>query len=150
MRLVWDGTKSKAYDSVERRWKGYKDVSPDIEFANLQEEALKKLGKPNEDDFSKWAKEQEQAEKEIRYVELERRLVKIPNHYEDDPRVTITTFENEDWSNTISELVVSHRVAPGTEMEGPMELLIKNLALLKMLRDSPAKRGKKVYILSKC
>jgi hypothetical protein len=31
-----------------------------------------------------------------------------------------------------------------------MELLIKNLALLKMLRDSPAKRGKKVYILSKC
>jgi hypothetical protein len=45
---------------VEGRWKGYKDVAPDIEFANLQEEALKKLGKPNEDDFSKWAKEQEQ------------------------------------------------------------------------------------------
>jgi hypothetical protein len=85
LRPVWDGAKSKACDSLERRWKGHKDVSSDIEFANLQEEALKKLGTPNEDDFSKWTKEQEQAEKEIRYVELERRLVKIPNHYEDDP-----------------------------------------------------------------
>ena len=60
MRSVWDGAKSKACHLVEGRWKGYKDVAPDIEFANLQEEALKKLGKPNEDDFSKWAKEQEQ------------------------------------------------------------------------------------------
>jgi hypothetical protein len=46
LRPVWKSAKSKASDSVERRWKGYKDVSPDIEFANFQEKAQKKLGNP--------------------------------------------------------------------------------------------------------
>jgi len=45
LKPVWNGTKSKACDSLERR-KAYKDVSPDIEFANFQETAQKRLGSP--------------------------------------------------------------------------------------------------------
>jgi hypothetical protein len=64
LRPVWDGAKSKACDSVEERWKGYQDVVPDAEFIEMQTDALKTLGNPNEDDFIKWAKEQEQEERE--------------------------------------------------------------------------------------
>ncbi|KAE9365141.1 HET-domain-containing protein [Stipitochalara longipes BDJ] len=73
LRPVWDGEISKACDSVEERWKGYKDVLPEPEFTRLQEEALMNLGNPNEDDFNKWAKEQEVAAKEAKLVELDRK-----------------------------------------------------------------------------
>jgi hypothetical protein len=74
LRPLWDGTKSKACDSVEERWKGYKDVIQDSEFIGLQTEALKTLGNPNKEEFLKWAKDREQAEMETRYMKFEKSL----------------------------------------------------------------------------
>lgn len=82
LRPVWDGEKSRARDSVEERWKGYKDVLPEPEFTKMQEEALMNLGNPNEDDFIKWAKQQDLADKETKLLELEK---KARNYYEDYP-----------------------------------------------------------------
>ncbi|KAL3425211.1 hypothetical protein PVAG01_04492 [Phlyctema vagabunda] len=66
LRPVWDGKISETCDSTEERWRGYKAVSPDKEFKDLQAEAQKCLGNPNEeDDFLKWAKEQEQNNREV-------------------------------------------------------------------------------------
>lgn len=86
LRPIWDGGKSKACNSVEGRWKGYKDVLPEPEFTRLQQEALENLGNPNEDDFIQWAKEQGQAKREVRLVERVAEHEKRPanNIYYDD------------------------------------------------------------------
>jgi hypothetical protein len=86
LRPIWDGEsqESKACASVEERWKGYKDVIPEPEFTKLQEQALMNLGNPNEDDFIKWAKEQEIADKEARLGEREGKA--RGNYYDEYPR----------------------------------------------------------------
>lgn len=81
VRPIWDGENSKICDSVEDRWRGYKDTHPDFEFGQLQELALQNLGNPNEEDFIKWAKEQEVADKEAKLIELDRKAM---NYYEED------------------------------------------------------------------
>ncbi|KAN0089200.1 HET domain containing protein [Hyaloscypha variabilis] len=81
LRPVWDGEISKACDSVEKRWKGYKDIPPESRFIVLQERALVNLGSPNEGDFIKWAKEQEAAAKEAKRIELEIRRPPL-SHYD--------------------------------------------------------------------
>ncbi|KAF8856288.1 HET-domain-containing protein [Acephala macrosclerotiorum] len=92
LRPIWDGRKAKSCDSTEDRWKGYIDMPPDEKFIDLQEEALRNLGAPNEDDFIKWSKEQAQIERETKMVELEttRRMLEretrqARNYYEEPP-----------------------------------------------------------------
>ena len=83
LRPIWDGENSAVCESVEERWKGYENASPDLEFTDLQTKALKNLGNPKEDDFIKWAKEQEQAERETRQLELGKRHLRVYEAYED-------------------------------------------------------------------
>lgn len=86
LRPIWDGESQeiKACASVEERWKGYKDVIPGPEFTKLQEQALMNLGNPNEDDFIKWAKEQEIADKEAKLGEREGKA--RGKYYDEYPR----------------------------------------------------------------
>ena len=84
LRPVWDGGKAEACDSVEERWKGYKDQNPEPEYTRLQRAALQNLGNLNKDDFIRWSKEQEKAQRQVRrYAELERRRGR-PDIDEDD------------------------------------------------------------------
>jgi hypothetical protein len=82
LRPIWDGERAESCDSVEERWKGYNDVLPEPEFTKLQEEAVQSIGIPN-DDFIKWTKEQDRAEKEAKLAERERIVERERNagHY---------------------------------------------------------------------
>jgi hypothetical protein len=71
LRPVWDGEVSSECDSADERWKGYEAVLPDPEFKDFQTEALQHLGNPNEENFFKWVKEEQQLEKETRERETE-------------------------------------------------------------------------------
>lgn len=104
LRPIWDGRKSKACTLVEERWNGYKAYSPHPDFVRLQDEALLKLGKPNEDEFKLWSKEQEQTVRETIRIEkltlLNRRAHKDPYkpayYYGDDLIPRHYGIENED------------------------------------------------------
>lgn len=84
LRPIWDGKKSEVCESVEARWKGYEASFPDHEFTQFQREALLRLRKFDEDDFTKWAKEQEEAENRRGQRDLDKKPIGQRYYYDDD------------------------------------------------------------------
>ncbi|RDW75474.1 hypothetical protein BP6252_06616 [Coleophoma cylindrospora] len=140
LRPVWDGERSTTCESLEERWKGYKAVPPNREFSDLQTKALENLENPDEDDFIRWSKEQEQYAKESRFMQRDEKgkyLVHVmPEEYR--PNMPLEHHRRRDHPDGIPDQDETHKIQDeyGREISLQMAQRIRN-GFQQCLPDNP-------------